>query len=398
MADVHRPWFRVLLLLAASWLAGCAVLPRPPAPDTLLRDDAYARPSTPVPDATTLFALSPAMRHFVEQSLPGAGRDVRLALIDALYRAPDAGGHGLRLAYETSRTRTAAEAFEARAGNCLSLVMMTAAFARHLDLPVSFQQVSTDEFYTRAGTLTLASGHVNLVLGTRITRLVAGQLEPEQLVIDFLPPSETRGQRSAPLREATIVAMYYNNRAAELLAVGARDDAYWHAREALRHDPRFLPAINTLGVVHHQAGHAEAAEAAFRAVLVGDAQSTAALTNLVMLLRQTGRATEAAPLADRLLALQPVPPFHWLQLARQALADGDATRALDLLRRELRRQPEQDEVHFALAEAYLRLGDGRRAQEHLAQAVAFSTSRVDQRRYESKLEHLRASLRTSTLR
>jgi hypothetical protein len=52
-------------------------------------------------------------------------REVRQLLFDALY-----GNGRLRLDYDSAMTRNATEAFAARSGNCLSLVLMTAAFAR----------------------------------------------------------------------------------------------------------------------------------------------------------------------------------------------------------------------------------------------------------------------------
>ena len=138
----------------------------------------------------------------------------RQALIDALY-VKDA----LHLAYDAEATRTAAEAFDARAGNCLSLVLMTAAFARHLELPVSYQQVLVDEEYTRAGDLYFASGHVNVMLGRHGPP--ARVDEAHWLVIDFLPQLQLRGQRTIEIAEDTVVAMFLNNRAAEALARGA---------------------------------------------------------------------------------------------------------------------------------------------------------------------------------
>ncbi len=390
---------RVLAVLAAATFVGCAQVPPRATLDPLWRDAAYTRPAQPLPGAAELLALSPAMRRFAQQQLSTLPPhlDPRRALVEALYREPDAGGQGLRLAYDASVTRSAAEAFEHRAGNCLSLVMMTAAFARHLGLAVSYQAVRTDEFYTRVGTLTLASSHVNLVLGHRPSRHGPQHSGAELLVVDFLDPVETRGQRTEPLDEATVLAMYFNNRAAELLAEGRTDAAYWHARAALAHDPEFLHAVNTLGVIHQRAGQGAAAELAFRHVLAQDAHAVTALSNLVALLRHHGRDAEAEPLAARLHALQPVPPLHWLHQGREALAAGDAATALTLLRRELRRQPEQDEVHFALAETHLRLGDLARAQLHLARAAEFSTRRTDQQRYETKLARLRASLATHRL-
>lgn len=384
--------------ITLALLMGCASPPPAPA-DPLLRDHAYRPARQPLPRVDELLALSPAMHRFLAtegRALPLL-QDPRRALVDLLYRSQAPGVAGLRLEYESSRTRTAAEAFEARAGNCLSLVMMTAAFARHLQMEVSYQSVQAGDFYTRSGSLTMANGHVNLLLGGRPMRNPRDRIEPGHLVVDFLSPRDIRQQHSQPLQEHTIVAMYFNNRAAELMAAGQLDEAYWHAREAMLQDPGFVHAANTLGVVHQRAGQVEAAEAAFRQVLARDDRAVAALSNLVALLRADGRAADAEPLAERLAALQPVPPFHWLRLGREALAAGDTRHAIDLLRRELRRQPEQDEVHFALAEALLRQGDVSRAQHHLAQAAEFSTRRDDQRRYEAKLVHLRAALRPTAL-
>jgi Tfp pilus assembly protein PilF len=395
-ARTPASWWWMALCVLAWVLGGCASPRQAPSVEGLLRDAAYAPPATPLPRAEELFALSPAMRRFLlAEFASGVGpRDTRLRLIDALYRSPEAGGRGLRLMYEASHTRTAAEAFEAQAGNCLSLVMMTAAFSRQLEVAVSFQAVRTDQHYSRVGSLTLASGHVNLVLGAPPARHAAARFnQADDLIVDFLSPPELLGQRSEPLAEQTIVAMYFNNRAAELLAAGQADLAYWHAREALRHDPGFVHAANTLGVIHQRAGQPVAAEAAFRHVLAHDPHPVAALGNLVALLTGLGRVEEARAHEARLLALQPVPPFQWLRQGREALAAGDTPRALELFKRELRRQPEQDEVHFALAEAHLRLGNLVRAQHHLAQAAEFSTRRSDQTRYEDKLSQLRATMR-----
>ena len=51
----------------------------------------------------------------------------------------------LGLEYDATSTRTASEAYAARAGNCLSLVIMTSAFAKALGLPVYYQRVFVDE-------------------------------------------------------------------------------------------------------------------------------------------------------------------------------------------------------------------------------------------------------------
>jgi hypothetical protein len=156
-------------------------------------------------------------RYIAERIRPEArGQGARQALVDALHTRAR-----LRLKYEATMTRNAAQAFAARQGNCLSLVIMTGAFARALGLDVTFQEVDVDESWSRAGGMYFASVHVNLVLGQRATS--AGRVFDRvgSYTVDFLPPEESAGMRA----HAIGAAMYMNNRAAEALVAGRVDDA-----------------------------------------------------------------------------------------------------------------------------------------------------------------------------
>ena len=376
-----------LLMGAALVLmaAGCAQAPLSIDAAQLPRDHLFAPPLEGVAvEAGHLLAMSEAMRQHAELALrqPGTWRDRRQALIDALYRK-----NALRLAYDAEATRTAAEAFEARAGNCLSLVLMTAAFAKHLGIPVAFQQVLIDDEFSRAGDLFFVSGHVNILLG----RPGAPLRGSDWLVIDFLPQVDLRGQRTVPVEENTLEAMFFNNRAAEALARGDAHTAYWLARGALQRDPHFAATANTLAVVYQRAGHGEAAELALRYSIEREPRRASAWANLVRLLRGQGREAEAAAAAQRLAALEPHPPFHFFELGRTALQYGDAAQARDLLLRELQLQPQQHEVHFWLAQAYAMLGEAKAVTRHLGLAAEYSPTRQTRAIYSAKLERLRAT-------
>lgn len=387
---MHRWLRRGALLIAVSAAAGCATAPLPPAvPPTLFEDSLFAPPPAPV-SAEAVFAMSPAMQAYAERHLAPLLRqaDPRRALIEVMYQRS-----GLQLSYDATRTRSAAEAFEAREGNCLSLVIMTGAFARWLELPVSFQAVLTDETYSRSGSLTVASHHVNLVLNPPPIRPAVMRSTEDSLTVDFLPADELRGQRTRALEQHTIVAMYFNNRAAESLALGQVDQAYWLAREALRQDPGYVNAANTLGVIYLRAGHAAQAERALRHVIAQDRAAVNALSNLLPLLQRQGQVAEAAEVAARLAQLQPVPPFQRLEEGRLAMAAGNYQQASELFREELRLQPYQDEVHFWAAQAAWRLGREAEAARHLAYARDYSLNRGSQARYSAKLEQLRSSPR-----
>ena len=115
-------------------------------------------------NATDVFALSPEMKRYLETDV---ARLVRLrgrqhGLFDALYDRAH-----LKLEYDAGMTRNASEAFAVRAGNCLSLVIMTAAFAKEMDFTIRYQNVFTDETWSRDGDFYLSIGHVNLSLARK---------------------------------------------------------------------------------------------------------------------------------------------------------------------------------------------------------------------------------------
>jgi tetratricopeptide (TPR) repeat protein len=379
-----KTWAILLVLL----LTGCAAAPRAPDPEAagLFRDAAFDAPSEPV-DASGLFTLSPEMRAYLKSpafiaQLRDKGR--ARGLVAALYARGE-----LKLEYDSSMTRTAAQTYAARAGNCLSLVIMTAAFARELGMTVRFQNVDVDESWSRSGSTYLISGHVNLGLGQRSEALTG--YDPERvLIVDFLPPQDASRLRTRPLEEEDIVAYYMNNRAAEALVQGRVDDAYWWARAAVARHASDTIAFNTLGVVYQRKGDMAQAERVFRAVLERDPENLVVMQNLAPVLAANGKASEARQLNERIARLEPNPPFHFFDQGMQAMAGGDYKKARELFAREVKRAPYYDEFHFWLAIACLHLGDARAAREQMALALDTSTRRDSRDRYSAKLAHLRS--------
>jgi hypothetical protein len=104
------------------------------------------------------------------------------------------------------------------------------------------------------GELTFVIGHVNLALGRGLgTARPVGE-ETGWLLVDFLPGQDLQRQRTRELDERRIRAQFMNNRAAEELARGRVDDAYWWLRGAQAQDPGFANLYNTLGVVYRHRG------------------------------------------------------------------------------------------------------------------------------------------------
>ena len=192
---------RAALLTLSLLLAGCANAPVAQSPDGLFRDELFAQPSGPV-SVAEVFALSAPMREFLERELGSNYKGKRQALIDAVSQGQ------LRLEYDSVRTRNAAEAFDAKAGNCLSLVIMTAAFAKALGLEVQYNSAIFGDLWSRSGNIYFLNGHVNLTLGKRYSDPRTLYDAAETMTIDFLPGNDLRGLRSTQIDEPTILAMY----------------------------------------------------------------------------------------------------------------------------------------------------------------------------------------------
>jgi len=376
-----------ILFLAAALVSGCATVDKPSGPPVaqLFNDNAFAKPEgllTP----EQIFALTPAMQDYVARvrTAPG-GRNAHEALFEALYRRDQ-----LRIEYDSEMTRTAAQTFAARMGNCLSLVIMTAALARELGLSVQFQQVNGEETWSRSGGLYLNNGHVNLVLGKPNATIRPGAYDRSQFVtIDFLPPADADKLEKEPISERMIIAMFMNNRSAEALVQGKLDLAYWWARNAIEYEPGFLHAHNTLAIVYRRHNMLAEAERVLRSALAYDPHSTVTLFNLVQILTDMDRKDEAKIVKAELDRLEPQPPFYYFNLGVKAMDEGDYRRARGLFARELERAPYYHEFHFWMAKAAFELGDLKTADKHMRLAMSNSTTRGDHDLYAAKLDRLR---------
>lgn len=375
---------RYLAVLATVSLTACAAAP-PAPPDALFADRLFGAPSMPV-GVESLFDLTPAMRAYLDS--PAFARHLRErgfehGLLDALYSKSD-----LMLEYDASMTRTAAQTYAAREGNCLSLVIMTSAFAQALGMTVRYQSVQVDATWSRNGALYLMSSHVNIVLGHR-----AGSFHDSsagrEFVVDFLPSKEAGRFRTRELTQDDIAMMYMNNRAVETLAQNRLDDAYWWARTAVATQPANVIAYNTLGVIYQRHGNPALAESAYRAALSREPDNVIVMQNLGPMLAAMGRYAEAQDLARHVARLEPAAPFEDVDRGMAAFDSGDYRTARDAFEREVRRRPYDDDVHFRLAVTLLRLGDAPAARDQLALAVDTSTRVDDRRRYSAKLSHLK---------
>jgi tetratricopeptide (TPR) repeat protein len=371
--------------LICAMLSACVSTPTPP-PDRYFRDERFATPTEDV-SADDVFSVSDAMRHYVRVEIARQLRQegpVR-GLIGALNHHSQ-----LKLDYDAAKTRNAAQAFDARKGNCLSLVIMTAAFAKELKLQVTYQSVETAVTWSRRGDVAYQNKHVNLTLGRRALDAAPGFDAARLLTVDFLPAEDILGQRTRPITEDRIVAMYMNNRSAEALDEGRLDEAYWWVRNAIVRSPDFAAAYNTLSVIYLHHGDLDASANVLGYLLDRDPDDTQALSNYVVVLDRLGRAGDAGAMRARLTRLEPSAPYHFFFLGTAAMQRGDYFSARQLFSREVDRAAYSGEFHFWLGLANYKLGDIAEARRQLALAIDNSISEEEHALYAGKLARLRS--------
>ena len=373
-------------LLVALLLSGCATVESNPDASTLFHDHLFSPPTERI-QRDDVFAVSDEMRRYLANDIADQLREKRRqqGLFNALYSKDQ-----LKLEYDSVRTRNAQEAFAARAGNCLSLAIMTAALAREMGLNISFQRVFAEQDWSRSGGIYFSSGHVNLTLGKR---QYDGQFrfgDGNLLTIDFYPLRENVRQHAWIVGEDTIIAMYMNNRAAESLVAGNVNNAYWWAREAVLQDSNLLISHNTLAVIYRHHKNLAEAESVLNYALAREPDNLQVMSNLVIVFSDQGRAAESKALTLKVAEKQPYPPFHFFNLGQIALRDGNFKVPQDLFTREVARSENQSELHFWLASAYFGLGEISEAQKHLALAKQNSATPKEHALYAAKLERLKS--------
>lgn len=373
----------ILAFGLVALLCGCANVPTSASMDAIFAGDQFG-PSPAEIDRLDVFALNEPMQAYlknrivVNAQIVGRSRALFEALRDDLH-----------VDYDAAITRTAAQAFTARAGNCLSLAILTAAFAKQLGIPVDYRLAYGEPTWTRAGGIIFDNNHVNVALQRfHHFGLIRGRAEPG-MIVDFVPQDDGRWYWDN-ISEARIVAMYMNNRAAESLAGGDVDAAYWWGRAAIGQDPSYANAYNTLSVVYRRHRDFAKAEHTLALALASSPDSPLLLSNMVGLLQQEGRNDEAQALEERIRHKGAYRPFQFLDAGKGAMAAGDPHSAMKFYHQELKHIPYSSELHFAMAIAEAQLGHEHAARTQLNLAMELSVNLSDRDLYAGKLEKLRA--------
>lgn len=290
--------------------------------------------------------------------------------------------------YRDHFTRIAGETAFSRQGNCMSLVVLSAALADLFNVPVEFQDIDVEPVWDRRGGFYLVNGHVNLYLSP-VHETNAISFSERRILIDFLPERLVRSYRKTTVDKQRLSAMFYNNVAAEALVEADLDLAYALVKKAILIDSSFVPSLNTLAVIYRHKGEDDKAELAYRSALKRSPEDISTLFNLALILGEQDRLDEWAEIHKVLELARINNPFYYYDMAQQAYFDKQYQQAVIWYKRAVEKADYRHEFYFGLSRAYWATGDSRRAKVNMEKALDLTADVNNKRRYQGKLQAMK---------
>lgn len=212
-------------------------------------------------------------------------------------------------------TYTAQETIDNNAGNCISLAILTTAYAKLANIKFDYSEVTTAPVYFKESNFQLISNHVR-------TKLYDPTFEPNDgliyfykpgIIVDYFPSRNNWSNGIASYNQ--FVSMYYRNLAAKALLDNDLNTAGWLALESLNFAPKSLSAINLLAVIYRNLELYDLSEKVYLHGLKYSEDNLNLLTNYQFLLVKQNKTIEAEQLQDKIDNASDPSPFRWLALA-----------------------------------------------------------------------------------
>ncbi|QUN07516.1 hypothetical protein KDN34_03680 [Shewanella yunxiaonensis] len=376
----------LMVLLCLLWVSGCSTTAQVSTDLSALWQDAHFKAVSDIPAPDVIFQLPPdeireIRADFQRQQTLRRGLPAHKWL--ANYLSASRGG----FRYQDNDTRIAADTLYKRHGNCMSLVVLTAALAKVLDVGVIYQSVSVPPVWDQRGNFNLLNGHINLRLKALEQPNIFDAADTE-LVVDFVPAETLRAYRTDRVDESMVQAMFFNNLAAEAMINDDWNRAYALLKVSLQLQPQFIAALNNLAIVYRNNHLQPMAEVVYRHALQLEPNNLTTLYNLAVLLDLEGRLDEWIAV-NRILELERIRnPYYYYGMGQQAYREQRFSDAIRWYRQAIEKANYRHEFYFGLSRSYWMLGERKAAEANLRKALLLSRDDNWTKRYQAKLNVL----------
>jgi len=259
----------------------------------------------------------------------------------------------LNIQYDDLKTRTAIETFQDRQGNCLSVVSLYIAMARHLGVDARFQTVKVRPRWDRRGELLVISQHINAV----------GRFgQSTYYVVDFTPEISVQQLTASTVTDTHARALYFNNLGVERLIAGEYEKSLQFFKNALWIDPALSIAWNNIGTAYNRNGDKTLAEYAYRKAYATDKTNATAINNLAKYYHNQGDLETSERYARAIERFNNSNPYYHYNMGNMAYAEADFEMAREHFTRAIRRKEAEPDFYYALSKTYEQLGDELQSQ------------------------------------
>ena len=243
-------------------------------------------------------------------------------------------------------TLSAQSSLQRGGGNCITLAILTTAYANLVGLELSYRESQSVPIFNQEGGFETLSTHVTTRIydPTFVPKEGAIYLERPSIEIDYFPSrGDWRGKKVSNNR---FLSMYYRNIATELLQKNEIGKAGWWIYEAYLLAPEDISNLNTLAVIYRHLNEHSIAENIYKLAMEIDENDIHIIHNYRVLLISEGRLEEAKILEDKLLTLDDPSPFRWYEVATDAFNADNYARAYRFFNRVIEKAPY---LHFGYA-------------------------------------------------
>lgn len=294
------------------------------------------------------------------------------------------------LSYENAATLTAAQTLETGSANCLSLAILAYSIANELGLDAVFQDVHIPEYWTSRNNATWLNGHINLRIrkGFVPDATTGTILLGSDIIVDFDPYTLKKQFPSSIVGKNRIIAMFFNNKAAEAYAEQNVAKAYYYYQQSVAADPAFPVTWSNLAVLYRQQGFESHALQAYQYSLTLSPDSLNTKANLAVLYRSQGLEAKAERLEQQVAMQRRKNPYYFLMLGDEFLRELEFDDAKKNYLRALRLDQNTHEAYFGLAKVYFAQQQPDMASYYLGKAHSNAPSETDKKRYRAKMDVL----------
>jgi tetratricopeptide (TPR) repeat protein len=283
----------------------------------------------------------------------------------------------------SDKTLTTRQSLASKSGNCLSLTVLTTAFAELAGVDVAYQLLDQNPIYSIDRGLLVTSDHLRAVLRSQptagesfssVSRVRIDYYQTDGL--SYIDNISTNYQRS----------LFYSNLAVGNLFNDDIDSAYAYAARALDIYKSNASALVTMGIVHRKRGDLAKAEEIYLHGAKYFDKAPAFIGNYVALLNSQNRDVDLNQLVRVGSSKVQDHPWQWIRAGKKSFNSGDYDKAISFYEHALDLAPDLHQVYLLAGDASYANGNKKESRQYLVQALSVANQMSDRSEYKRKLE------------